>query len=159
MSSTKDVPRPWRHHVRYRHGATTTTSSAPRSTCGTRGNSGAAPARRWSHRGRDLVVALGGDGTFLRGARLAAHHCFLLLGIDFGHVGFFTEVPAHDVLQALDAVRESRVIVEERMLLTMRFQAALASRGTRSAAAVRPQAVPAPAASASRSEAGGCPYG
>ncbi|MFC0597914.1 NAD(+)/NADH kinase [Streptomyces palmae] len=68
----------------------------------------------------DLIVALGGDGTFLRGARLAAHNGSLLLGIDFGHVGFLTEVPAHDALQALDAVRESRITVEERMLLTMR---------------------------------------
>ncbi|MFE4519856.1 NAD(+)/NADH kinase [Kitasatospora sp. NPDC056783] len=68
----------------------------------------------------DLIVALGGDGTFLRGARLAAHAGALLLGIDFGHLGFLTEVPAHDVLQALDAVRESRVSVEERMLVTMR---------------------------------------
>ncbi|GGQ56486.1 NAD(+)/NADH kinase [Streptomyces flaveolus] len=68
----------------------------------------------------DLIVTLGGDGTFLRGARLAAHNDSLLLGIDFGHVGFLTEVPARDVLQALDAVRESRVTVEARMLLTMR---------------------------------------
>ncbi|MFD4656776.1 NAD(+)/NADH kinase [Kitasatospora sp. NPDC058444] len=68
----------------------------------------------------DLIVTLGGDGTFLRGARLAAHNGSLLLGIDFGHVGFLTEVPAHDVLQALDAVQESRITVEHRMLLTMR---------------------------------------
>ncbi|MBO1418614.1 NAD(+)/NADH kinase [Streptomyces sp. FH025] len=68
----------------------------------------------------DLIVALGGDGTFLRGARLAAHNGSLLLGIDFGHVGFLTEVPARDVLQAMDAVRESRITVENRMLLTMR---------------------------------------
>ncbi|MFJ9443441.1 NAD(+)/NADH kinase [Kitasatospora sp. NPDC101235] len=68
----------------------------------------------------DLIVALGGDGTFLRGARLAAHNDSLLLGIDFGHLGFLTEVPARDVLQALDAVQESRTTVEERMLLTMR---------------------------------------
>ncbi|MFG3547551.1 NAD(+)/NADH kinase [Streptomyces sp. NPDC047725] len=68
----------------------------------------------------DLIVTLGGDGTFLRGARLASHDGSLLLGIDFGHVGFLTEVPAHDVLEALDAVREARVTVEARMLLTMR---------------------------------------
>ncbi|MFE6867260.1 NAD(+)/NADH kinase [Kitasatospora sp. NPDC057692] len=77
----------------------------------------------------DLIVALGGDGTFLRGARLAAHNGSLLLGIDFGHLGFLTEVPAHDVLQALDAVLESRVTVEERMLLTMRASRPLALPG------------------------------
>ncbi|MFI1032489.1 NAD(+)/NADH kinase [Streptomyces sp. NPDC020951] len=68
----------------------------------------------------DLVVTLGGDGTFLRGARLAAEHDALVLGVDLGRVGFLTEVPATAVRAALDAVREERLTVESRMLLTMR---------------------------------------
>ncbi|MFC9283201.1 NAD(+)/NADH kinase [Streptomyces collinus] len=68
----------------------------------------------------DLVVTLGGDGTFLRGARLAAQSDALVLGVDLGRVGFLTEVPASAVRAALDAVREDRIEVEHRMLLTMR---------------------------------------
>ncbi|MDF3299087.1 NAD(+)/NADH kinase [Streptomyces tropicalis] len=68
----------------------------------------------------DLVVTLGGDGTFLRGARLAAENDALVLGVDLGRVGFLTEVPASDVRRALDAVREQRLTVESRMLLTLR---------------------------------------
>lgn len=34
----------------------------------------------------DLVVTLGGDGTFLRGARLAAENDALVLGVDLGRV-------------------------------------------------------------------------
>ncbi|MFE0516166.1 NAD(+)/NADH kinase [Streptomyces sp. NPDC058964] len=68
----------------------------------------------------DLIVTLGGDGTFLRGARLAAADDALVLGIDLGRVGFLTEVPATAVRAALDAVRENRHTVEKRMLLTMR---------------------------------------
>ncbi|MGW7378971.1 NAD(+)/NADH kinase [Streptomyces sp. NPDC054794] len=68
----------------------------------------------------DLVVTLGGDGTFLRGARLAAANDALVLGVDLGRVGFLTEVPAAAVRAALDSVRENRHSVEERMLLTMR---------------------------------------
>ncbi|MFE9497999.1 NAD(+)/NADH kinase [Streptomyces collinus] len=68
----------------------------------------------------DLVVTLGGDGTFLRGARLAAQSDALVLGVDLGRVGFLTEVPASAVHAALDAVREERFEVEHRMLLTMR---------------------------------------
>ncbi|MER6983733.1 NAD(+)/NADH kinase, partial [Streptomyces carpinensis] len=41
----------------------------------------------------DLIVTLGGDGTFLRGARLAAENDALVLGVDLGRVGFLTEVP------------------------------------------------------------------
>ncbi|WP_251092075.1 NAD(+)/NADH kinase [Streptomyces sp. Caat 7-52] len=68
----------------------------------------------------DLIVTLGGDGTFLRGARLAAENDALVLGVDLGRVGFLTEVPATAVREALDAVREGRIDVESRMLLTLR---------------------------------------
>jgi NAD+ kinase len=68
----------------------------------------------------DLIVTLGGDGTFLRGARLAAANDSLVLGFDLGRVGFLTEAPVAAVRSALDAVREGRHQVEKRMLLTMR---------------------------------------
>ena len=68
----------------------------------------------------DLVVALGGDGTFLRGARIAARSGADVLGVDIGRVGFLTEATVEDVLPTLDAVHEGRALVEERMLLTMR---------------------------------------
>ncbi|MGW1894320.1 NAD(+)/NADH kinase [Streptomyces sp. NPDC002004] len=68
----------------------------------------------------DLIVTLGGDGTFLRGARLAAENDALVLGVDLGRVGFLTEVPVADVRLALDAVHEESVTIETRMLLTMR---------------------------------------
>lgn len=70
--------------------------------------------------GPDLVVTVGGDGTFLRGARLAAENDALLLGVDCGRVGFLTEVPVTVVRSALDAVLEDRLTVESRMLLTLR---------------------------------------
>jgi NAD+ kinase len=68
----------------------------------------------------DLIVTLGGDGTFLRGARLAAQNDALVLGVDLGRVGFLTEVAAVDVRSALDAVHQDRLEPESRMLLTLR---------------------------------------
>jgi NAD+ kinase len=68
----------------------------------------------------DLVVTLGGDGTFLRGARIAARCDAVVLGVDIGRVGFLTEATVAEVLPALDAVHESHAMIEERMLLTMR---------------------------------------
>ncbi len=68
----------------------------------------------------DLVVTLGGDGTFLRGARIAAKGHAAVLGVDLGRVGFLTEVPAADVVAALDAVHHGAAIVETRMTLAMR---------------------------------------
>ncbi|MFF2958828.1 NAD(+)/NADH kinase [Streptomyces sp. NPDC057963] len=68
----------------------------------------------------DLIVTLGGDGTFLRGARIAAKNQGAVLGIDLGRVGFLTEVPVENVVRALDAVHRGRAEIEERMTLTMR---------------------------------------
>lgn len=68
----------------------------------------------------DLVVTLGGDGTFLRGARVAAKNDAAVLGVDLGRVGFLTEVAVEDVEQALDTIQEDRATIEERMTLTMR---------------------------------------
>jgi NAD+ kinase len=73
----------------------------------------------------DLIVTLGGDGTFLRGARLAAANDALLLGVDLGRVGFLTEVPASALRTALDAVREGEIIIDRRMLLTVRVSSPL----------------------------------
>lgn len=43
-----------------------------------------------------VVVTVGGDGTLLRAARMAAPLCVPLLGINTGRVGFLTELEASD---------------------------------------------------------------
>lgn len=68
----------------------------------------------------DLIVTLGGDGTFLRGARIAAKNGASVLGVDLGKVGFLTEVPVEDVEEALEAVYHGGAVIEERMMLTLR---------------------------------------
>jgi NAD+ kinase len=68
----------------------------------------------------DLVVTIGGDGTFLRGVRLALHADALVLGVSVGRLGFLTEVRPEDVITALEAVHSGSVQVDERLTLTMR---------------------------------------
>jgi len=68
----------------------------------------------------DLVVTVGGDGTFLRGARVAAAAGALVLGVDVGRVGFLTEVEVGRLEEALQAVADGDVVLDERMTLTMR---------------------------------------
>ena len=68
----------------------------------------------------DLIVTLGGDGTFLRGARIAAKDGAPVLGVDLGRVGFLTEVPVDQVILALDAVHREQARMEERMTLALR---------------------------------------
>ncbi|HEY2042895.1 MAG TPA: NAD(+)/NADH kinase [Jatrophihabitans sp.] len=68
----------------------------------------------------DLVVTIGGDGTLLRGVRVAAPADALVLGVDLGRVGFLTEVGVDDLHSALDAIHAGASEVEERHTLTMR---------------------------------------
>jgi NAD+ kinase len=68
----------------------------------------------------DLIVTLGGDGTLLRGARIAAKKDIQVLGVDFGRVGFLTEICVPEVERALAAVHAGEAAWEERMTLTMR---------------------------------------
>jgi NAD+ kinase len=65
----------------------------------------------------DILIAIGGDGTLLYGARLVARHNVPLLGINRGRLGFLTDVMPQDMLQAVDAAIEGKLEKEERTLL------------------------------------------
>jgi NAD+ kinase len=68
----------------------------------------------------DLVVTIGGDGTFLRGVRVAVAADCPVMGVNVGRVGFLTDVRPEDTRRALDQVRAGSVRVEERLTLTLR---------------------------------------
>jgi NAD+ kinase len=51
----------------------------------------------------DLVIVLGGDGTLLSIAHLAAENRVPVLGVNMGSLGFLTEVPLDEVFVTLDA--------------------------------------------------------
>jgi len=68
----------------------------------------------------DIILTVGGDGTFLRGARIAMADGAPVLGVNVGRVGFLTEVEPADVRGALEAFRDGRATIEERLVLTMR---------------------------------------
>ncbi|GAB3974438.1 hypothetical protein GCM10027615_39930 [Plantactinospora veratri] len=66
-----------------------------------------------------LVVTIGGDGTFLRGARIAAKDGVPVLGINVGRVGFLTEIEPTEIDTALEAFFSGRVQLDERLMLTL----------------------------------------
>jgi NAD+ kinase len=68
----------------------------------------------------DLVVTVGGDGTLLRGVRIAAPQDIPVLGVNCGRVGFLTEVQSDEISAALEAVSAGRGQTEKRLMLTMR---------------------------------------
>ncbi|MDQ6876986.1 MAG: NAD(+)/NADH kinase [Candidatus Dormibacteraeota bacterium] len=64
-----------------------------------------------------LILTLGGDGTFLAGARLAAPRGIPLLGVNLGRLGFLTELEAGQVENGLDRFLEGAYRIEERTIL------------------------------------------
>lgn len=69
--------------------------------------------------GLDVVVALGGDGTFLRAAYLARDLQLPLLGVNLGRLGFLSEVEAAGIADALQRLVAGDFEVEERMTLAV----------------------------------------
>ncbi len=70
----------------------------------------------------DLVVTLGGDGTILRAARLAAPCNIPILGVNFGRLGFLAEVQPEDALTLVPRVLENEYRIERRILLQVRLE-------------------------------------
>ncbi|WP_369028734.1 NAD(+)/NADH kinase, partial [Nocardia farcinica] len=67
--------------------------------------------------GCEMVLALGGDGTFLRGAELARTASVPVLGINLGRIGFLTEAEAEHLDEALAQVVRRDYRVEQRMTI------------------------------------------
>ena len=67
-------------------------------------------------KGADLVITLGGDGTILHLAKLAALHKIPMLGINMGGLGFLAELEVGS-LNALRGLKNWDFPIEERMML------------------------------------------
>src|SRR5579875_2462044 len=65
--------------------------------------------------GCELVLALGGDGTFLRAAELARPAGVPMLGVNLGHVGFLAETEPQALADSVQAIADGRYTVEERV--------------------------------------------
>lgn len=62
----------------------------------------------------DLVIALGGDGTMLRAARVLGLTGTPLLGVNLGSLGYLTDVPVEELPQALAAILAGDYILDHR---------------------------------------------
>lgn len=65
----------------------------------------------------DLVIVIGGDGTFLNAARTLSNYDTSLLGINLGRLGFLADVAPHGMEKRLAAILDGEYIEEPRFLL------------------------------------------
>lgn len=81
--------------------------------------------------GCELVMVLGGDGTFLRAAELARNADIPVLGVNLGRIGFLAEAEAEAIDTVLEHVVGRTYRVEERLTLdiVVRVEGRVIDRG------------------------------
>jgi NAD+ kinase len=81
--------------------------------------------------GCEMVLVLGGDGTFLRAAELARNVGIPVLGVNLGRIGFLAEAEADNLDTVLDHVIQRNYRVETRMTLdvAIRVDGEIVERG------------------------------
>jgi len=73
-------------------------------------------------RDADLLVAVGGDGTMLHAARMAAAVSVPVLGVNRGRLGFLADIGPDRMLESVDDALEGRCLPESRMMLEAQVQ-------------------------------------
>lgn len=66
----------------------------------------------------DLIVVLGGDGTMISTARLIGDNDALVLGINYGSLGYLTEFRIEEMFTALESVLAGDYMIDSRVMLT-----------------------------------------
>lgn len=67
--------------------------------------------------GVDLIVVLGGDGTMISTARLTGKKETLVLGINYGSLGYLTEFRIEEMFPALEAILSGNYDIDSRVML------------------------------------------
>lgn len=71
----------------------------------------------------DLIVVLGGDGTFLSIARLMRKRSIPIMGINMGQLGFLTEIKKNEAIHTLSDILDGLPpIINQRSLLEVTLQ-------------------------------------
>jgi NAD+ kinase len=66
----------------------------------------------------DLIIVLGGDGTMIATARMLDNRDVPVIGINYGSLGYLTEVRVEEMTAALDAALAGDYRLDRRMMLT-----------------------------------------
>jgi NAD+ kinase len=65
----------------------------------------------------DLIVVLGGDGTMISTARLVGDSDALVLGINYGSLGYLTDFRIEEMFPALEAIFDGEYEIDRRVML------------------------------------------
>lgn len=65
----------------------------------------------------DLIIVLGGDGTLLSVARLAAGRDVPILGVNLGGLGFLTEVTLEELFPTIEKIFNKDYVTDDRLMI------------------------------------------
>ncbi len=65
----------------------------------------------------DLIVVLGGDGTMISTARLIGDYEVLVLGVNYGSLGYLTDFRIEEMYTALESIFEGNYEIDRRVML------------------------------------------
>jgi len=65
----------------------------------------------------ELIVVLGGDGTLLSVARVLDSHSVPILAVNFGSLGFLTEITLEETFATLESVLAGKATTQARMMI------------------------------------------
>lgn len=69
----------------------------------------------------DLIMVVGGDGSLLSAARIAAYHNLPIVGINRGHLGFLTDITPNSITK-IDEILAGHYLEEHRFLLAAKIK-------------------------------------
>jgi NAD+ kinase len=65
----------------------------------------------------DIVISMGGDGTFLKAASRVREKMIPIVGVNMGRLGFLADVSPSDIEKCVDALYEEDFSIEDRALI------------------------------------------
>ena len=68
----------------------------------------------------DFILCFGGDGTILRSITHALKHNAPILGVNFGKLGFLSDINYKELHKSIDALKNNNYKLEQRMLLDIK---------------------------------------
>lgn len=69
-----------------------------------------------------LIIALGGDGTYLRANRLLEGASVPILGIHLGSLGFLTPIRAEEAISVLNLAIKGQLVMNPRSMIQLEFK-------------------------------------
>lgn len=82
--------------------------------------------KTWAESEVDILLSIGGDGTFLDSVEYAKDTATPILGVNSGRLGFLANVKAEEIEEAVGCIASGRYTLEEREMLQLEVDGQLA---------------------------------